>query len=164
MSDPQTQFVLPLADCFEAPPQGRKFLARLAVELAEFSDAALTEGARALIRTRKTRAFPTVAECIEACRDPRALTAQARAAKGRKPVFDEAVATRMLQSEIGRRAGDEGWIAELYQHLRRTGRHPSDDEARAMRERVERMRGCDWYKQSKAAIICKELRELAYAK
>jgi hypothetical protein len=161
MSDPMTRFVAPMCDAFAAPEQGRRFLDRLAATLAEFSDAALSEAAQAIILTRKVRSFPTIAECVEACENPRAVKAR-RASKARRAEHcDDETATRLLRSDVGRRAAVEGWVAELYMFLGRKGRHPSDAEERALRERAARMQGCGWYQQSNAAKIVERLRGIA---
>jgi hypothetical protein len=118
--------------------------------LAKYGPDVLQQAADRIAATRKIRKFPLLAECLEACRDAQdAIAAEAqrengaarRAGKSEDPWSSQRVelADRLMRSEAGQLAADEGWIVFLHDFCRAEGRLPNKFEAGDIRAKGLRL-------------------------
>lgn len=125
------------------------FLSAYIDPLKGYPDDVLNGARLAILKTRTSRVFPTVAECLEACVAVQAELAEpdlSREAKDRHPEWSpEAVAnaSRLLaQYEWRAKALEQGWILSLWDFLREKARFPNRYEADKIatkhREQVKR--------------------------
>ena len=109
--------------------------------LTNYSDKTLAAAAQK-IRTRKPRegfyrdaaTFPSVAECIEWCsmEMPKVTQAASEGVWERKAYN----ADRLINSNLGRRAADEGWIMGLWDHYHEFGQEPSENKVHELRRKA----------------------------
>lgn len=95
------------------------------------TDDAMAAAARRMIENRRSRAFPSMAELIEAVRYLAPPRPPKRTAAGYKPDFDETdrEAIRLLRgTAIARQAVAEGWAPGLLDFVRKNGRLPVGTE------------------------------------
>ncbi len=115
-------------------------------ELGRYRSDVLQLAADQLIAKRNHRNFPLLAECLQACRDAQeqiAIQQQREAENAHKtnpkpsgdPWSEQRVrqADRMMASEIGRLAAEEGWIIHLHDWCREQGRLPNKFEGEKVR-------------------------------
>ena len=113
--------------------------------LKGFSARTLEAAGDLVLRRNRFKTWPTIGECIKACED-----ANEEAAAKVPPSFgtkqpewsDERVraANAMIVCDLGRRAGDEGWILALWDFCREQQRLPRPHETGAL---VAKSRGFD---------------------
>lgn len=116
--DPKTNLLLQqVALVYGAPnsedPKG--FLAIYAKMMRQYTDSELEEATSLLLRNRKYKTWPTIAECISACEDARGLIRTRLGAQANKARVQALEAARECKStpeelEEGRRFVDE-WAA-----------------------------------------------------
>jgi hypothetical protein len=122
--------------------------------LGRYSNETLQRAADRMLAERKQRKFPLPAECLEACRAAqdeivaearRENDAQKQGAKSNDPWSAGRVklADRMMDSDPGRQAAQEGWIVSLHDFCREEARLPNRFEAErvrtaALRRKAER--------------------------
>ena len=150
-----------LVNVFGAPqsedPQG--YIGEISALIEMFSPEEQNKAADIIIRTSKW--FPKPQEVVAACIEAKELLAPKGPQDFEKPKHldwtKEALmrADRMIQSEIGRTAADEGWILGLWDHYRKTGRQPTPREVLLAKEKAS-----DFDADYRAAItndICRVL-------
>ncbi len=101
-----------------------------------FSDAVLEKALTDMVRTRKDRRIPLVADCINACIDARRWLEAKQGAENlpiqqQKPKsYDEKtqLANDLVMGPEGRQAAKEGWIGTLHDYARNHGRLPPASE------------------------------------
>lgn len=144
MGDVIVNFLQPLARQFTMPkgaatdPEAWQFDYVDALE--KYTDSLLSQAARQIIRSRDSRTFPLVAECVRACHDLLETFAQPDL---QKPIEDKHnpewsdnrrhLADRLFACEMGREAVKDGWGWALWDWLRVHGRHPDRYEAEEIR-------------------------------
>lgn len=112
--------------------------------LSQYSSEVLQRAADGMLAVRSQRKFPLLAECLEACRSAQDEIAgeakrenddQRQVAKSKDPWSPERVkqADRMMDSDVGRQAAEEGWIISLHDFCREQGRIPNRFEAEKVR-------------------------------
>ena len=112
--------------------------------LSQYDGEVLQRAADAMLAVRSQRKFPLLAECLDACRSAQnEIASEAKrenddrrqAAKSSNPSSPERVkqAERMMNSDVGRRAAEEGWIVSLHDFCREQGRLPNKFEAEKVR-------------------------------
>lgn len=118
--------------------------------LAKYGADVLQRAANRIASTRKIRKFPLLAECLEACRDAqdevaaqvqRENGAARRASKSVDPWSPQRVelADKLMRSDAGLQAADEGWIIFLHDFCREQGRLPNKFEAEDIRAKGLRL-------------------------
>lgn len=109
--------------------------------LEGYTDSLLALAAKNIIKSRETRSFPLVAECLKACRDTLDAMAEPDLRKPIKrddDVWSEErrkLADKLFKCEMGRDAVKEGWSWTLWDWLRENGRHPNKYEVEKIREK-----------------------------
>ncbi len=121
------------------------FLADYAEDLGRYPDAVLERAARMIRSRHQTRTLPTIADCLAACREAWGELAPAQAPNHTTmhPHWDTRrieAANRLIRSEVGRRAADEGWIVALWDFCREHERWPGRFEAEALKAASVRRR------------------------
>ena len=119
-------------------------------ELRGFSDAELEYAAKTMVRSRKDRKIPLVAECLHACGEARwYLDAQKNKesldiGKARTLSPDEmkwnerkALADMLVKIPLGQQAAREGWIGELHAYAIKNGRLPPANEFGALKRNAK---------------------------
>lgn len=104
-----------------------------------YSNTVLEFAAKKLIFSeRKNNLFPMPAECLRACKEvhnefsqPVKTEKKARHDEWSPEAMKEA--DRLLCSNIGRKASDEGWAWQLWDFMRRKQRWPNNNEADNLR-------------------------------
>lgn len=110
------------------------FIAELARVTRSYTEAELDKAADALLVTfvpTNRKPWPTPAEICAACQDARDLLNPPKPVPYRYPDWAPesiAKAYRLIVSDVGRRAGDEGWILSLWDFCRKQQRLPSVSE------------------------------------
>lgn len=154
--------------------------------LSFYSDRVLEFAAKKLIfAERQHKSFPTPAECLRACKDVHNEFSkpEPRKSNQRDEWSPEAIsqADKLLCSDIGRRAADEGWVWQLWDFLRRQGRWPNTHEASHLKahSNTQNAETSEFVKREEEALRLtlptrkllgemsrrrKELREIAYGK
>lgn len=115
----------------------RAFLSEIARLTKAYSEEALDKAADLLIRSHRPtqlKPWPSPSEICVACADAQEMI---RPSEPFNPIAErnrdwtrEACerADRMIQSDLGQRAADEGWILGLWDHYRQTPRQPTPKE------------------------------------
>lgn len=107
--------------------------------LEHYTDSLLGLAAKSIIKTRESRSFPLVAECVKACRETLDAMAEPNLRKLVVDRHDEwsdksrATADRLFKCDMGHEAVKEGWGWTLWDWLRENGRHPTSAEADRIR-------------------------------
>jgi hypothetical protein len=102
--------------------------------LKVYAPAILKEAAKRIMRRRNYTNFPMIAECVQACNEVIQDKSKSAPTKSYSPQYPEwsehriAEANRMLNSAVGRKAADEGWIIGLWDFCREKGRPPQHHE------------------------------------
>lgn len=126
------------------PPQSddpAAYLAEVQKLIKAYSSAELDKAADLLLRSHKW--FPKPADIVVACADAREILTPAKTPDNlnfntldwKKENLDRA--DRLIQSELGRKAADEGWILGLWDHYRKTPRQPSPKEIIRAKQKAE---------------------------
>ena len=124
------------------PQEAKAIISEYARLMVQYSEPELEGAADKLIRTRKFRNWPTIAECIEALEDHRAEVYAKNApelqiARHPYPEWDRAAfaaADKLIQSVMGRQAAQEGWILGLHDYCRKHSKLPGPWEIGTMKE------------------------------
>ena len=142
------EFVVKMSVFGDVPSTG-PFMDGYVDNLARYSSEVLQEAANLLLATRKERRFPLPAECIEACQEienrlelkKTAEKLRERNVPKRLPLDGKEwtkerveMANRLMRSEVGRLAAQEGWIVALHDFCREQKRLPTKFEALDIRE------------------------------
>jgi len=140
MSDVKESFIKPMLLQFSLPNSvkagaEKPFYADYGEALGEFTDDELAYAVKWLKTTRTTRTFPTIADCLEACKHARkAIRASGYQPKPPKQDPDEWLphrvdrATRLIQSDMGQQAVRDGAIIGLHDFIRKNERLPDRHE------------------------------------
>lgn len=108
------------------------YLGEVAKLLSGFSEAELSKAGDALLSSHRGRQWPTPAQCVEACQNAKEAGSTPRAPEGpRHPEWSRearAVADRLVVSDMGRIAADEGWALALHDFCRVARRLPNATE------------------------------------
>lgn len=119
----------------------KAFMGEYARMLKGYSESVLNDALDRLLRTRKFKTWPTIAECVGAAED---VTA-ARAAANRKPdrpTDFTREAEDVLKSDLGAKAAHEGWVLGLYDHVQRYGRKPTHQEVHELMDSAKYVDKC----------------------
>jgi hypothetical protein len=145
MGDVSEYMIKKLATQFPLPKGAQDSIAewmRDYVEALEgYTDSLLSLAAKNIIKTRESRSFPLVAECVKACRDTLEAMAEPdlkKPVRDRHPEWSDErrrSADRLFACAMGRDAVKEGWSWALWDWLRENGRHPTSAEADRIRKR-----------------------------
>lgn len=112
--------------------------------LSQYNGEVLQRAADGMLAARSQRKFPLLAECLDACRSAQDEIAgeakrenddRRQTAKSKDPWSPERLkqADRMINSDVGRQAAEEGWIISLHDFCREQGRIPNRFEAEKVR-------------------------------
>jgi hypothetical protein len=149
---PQTNILLEqLGVVYGAPdsPDPAAFIAAYAKHMARYTRAELEAAADRIICTRKSKTWPSVADCIAAIEEYRAEVYAANKPKAqeddklrawREPAVRAADA--LINCEMGRKAAREGWILGLHDYCRHHGTLPSPREIAAMMQSARYVDQC----------------------
>ena len=120
--------------------QERAWVGTMVKELACFSDAVLDRAIAHMIRTRKQRSIPLVAECIEGCLEARKWV-EADTQKSQIPEFRTSAADDwstervklaydLIKSSMGKQAAKDSpcWVLSLWNFCRKNQRLPVGPE------------------------------------
>jgi hypothetical protein len=137
------KFITPLRAHFADPSVAdtKLFYLHIAADLAEFNDAELTEAATQIRRSSDGKRFPTLSECLDACREAKTTLALRKAAAARKSSVKPKMsaeeerlrkkfADEQLRQPIAQTAADEGWIIGFHDFCEDEGRLPNLQEIR----------------------------------
>lgn len=132
----KTELIDQMTPIFGHPPgdEPDKALAAYMRALGRFSGEALRETADTAIRTAKRRTWPMPGELIEIAKEAERQIRLREAPKGSAgtEISDEErerMFLEMLRSDVGKRAANEGWAADLQDFIREKGRVPVPSEA-----------------------------------
>lgn len=95
--------------------------------LKGYSDEVLDAALDRLLKTRKFRTWPSIADCVSAAEDESAFRHLATR-KGAAPTDFKKEAEEILSTPLGAKAAHEGWILGLYDHVERKGSRPNQYE------------------------------------
>jgi hypothetical protein len=107
--------------------------------LGGYSEKVLMEAAKRVVSGRQFATFPLLSECIDICDAIHKRLHPEPAPRTwikSYPEWEEAcvmAANRMMISDMGRAASDEGWQVALWDFFRLQGRYPNEQEMRAIR-------------------------------
>lgn len=99
-----------------------------------FQPAILQEAAKRIMRRRNYTNFPMIAECVQACNEVIEERSKSVPSRSHSPLYPEwsdervAEANLMLNSAVGRKAAEEGWIIGLWDFCRNRRRLPQHHE------------------------------------
>ncbi len=148
-ANPVTNFVSTILQHF--PPyrweeaQEKTWMETMIRELngCDFSDAVLEKALTDMVRTRKDRRIPLVAECITACLEARKWLAAKEGAENlpiqqQPKSIDERtkLADDLIMGKEGRLAAKEGWILGLHDYARKHGKLPPPSEFERLRRQA----------------------------
>jgi len=121
----------------------KAFIAEYARQLHEFVPSELTVATDLLLKSREQKTtWPSVKECLDACRAARGL-ARAKSAPPRQweqeahPEWSpqrRQLANALITSDMGLRAAEEGWIGALWDFCRNHQRLPHGREISKVKE------------------------------
>jgi hypothetical protein len=122
--------------------------------LGRFNEDVLKTAAEHILDTRKIRKFPLPAECREECERIEGEIA-AKARKERKERKNEdpgsperiLLANKMLLSEGGQQAAEEGWVIPFHDFCRTQGRLPTRFEAADLKSRWQ-----EWQRRNQSMV------------
>ena len=103
------------------------FMGEYARLLKGYSDDVLSEALDRLLKTRKFKTWPTIAECVGAAEDATAARAAAKKAPQKRTDFTPE-ADAILKTDLAARAAHEGWILGLYDFVQRNGHPPGQSK------------------------------------
>lgn len=142
-----TPFLMRLQTMYGEPDSDNPaaFLAEYARLLKKYSGSTLDKACDLVLRNNRYKTWPTIGECVSCCEDAiEKTTADAPRNFGMKqPEWSPErvkAADEMIVSDIGRRAGDEGWILALWDFCREQQRLPRAHEVGSL---VAKSRGFD---------------------
>lgn len=145
MGDVITNFLQPIARQFPMPKGAAtdpEAWQRDYIEAMEtHTDSLLALAAKRIIKTRDSRSFPLIAECVKACHDTLADIAEPDLTKPVKERHEEwseerrATANRLFNCELGRQALKEDWAWTLWDWLRENERWPNKFEVEKIRNK-----------------------------
>lgn len=153
MTDPHELFVRPMTGFFQDPPGSNPLLFFDALcddfsrEIPYATAHQFKEAVRWFRQNRKSRTFPTIAECVEAVKSQPIAPADALPAHARSPIEKEnpwssereRLADNLLRgTELGRQAAAGGWIMPLWDWVRVNKRMPNDRELRQVEASAEK--------------------------
>ncbi len=142
------------------PPQSddpQAYLREVQKLIAKYTPTELDKAADLLVRSSKW--FPKPAEIAVACADAREMLTPSQpfdpAKKKNLDWTKEALdrADRLIQSDLGRRAADEGWVLALWDHYRKTPRQPSPKEIIGFKTKADEFN--EAYRDSMRIDICR---------
>lgn len=188
MGDVRSNFIQRLARQFPLPKQAANDLSAWEADYIEalsfYSDTVLEFAAKKLIfAERQHKSFPMPAECLKACKEAHGeFSKPAPKQDNRHDEWSpEAIkeADRLLCSDIGRRAADEGWAWQLWDFMRQSRRWPNAHEANRLKahsaaqnaetsdfvageEKLGRLGGATRKLLGKMSSRRKDLRDIAY--
>jgi hypothetical protein len=103
------------------------FVAEYVRILKSYSDDILNAALDRLLKTRKFKTWPSIAECVGAAEDENAARVAANKPK-KKPTEFPKEADEILMTPLGAKAAHEGWVLGLYDHVFRHGSRPTQSE------------------------------------
>ncbi len=106
------------------------YLNEVAKLLKGFSEVELLKAGDSLLSAHKGRSWPTPAQCVEACMASRGKTVHTPEGPKYPEWSREAIsaANKLVMSDIGRQAADQGWILALHDFCRKERRLPNETE------------------------------------
>lgn len=113
------------------------YLQEVAKLLSKYSETQLQAGCNHLLKTHRTRTFPTPAQIITAIEDHLASQSEKTPIGPKHPEWQPAAkarADRLIQSEMGRKAAREGWILSLHDYCRKHNELPPYTEVSRLKE------------------------------
>lgn len=120
------------------------YLAEIAKSLAGYHETVQNEACDLIMKSYRGRQFPTPSICRKACED---VVEQRGQADQRKPLpianpewsgLTIARADRLIQSDLGRCAANEGWVLSLHDFCRKHGRLPVNHEVAGCRSSAKK--------------------------
>lgn len=140
-----------LCDAPEVPNKAA-FMAEYARILRGYSAAELSEATDRVLRTRRYKTWPSIADCVAAAEDVRDVKRQRQPVQ---PPIDNSMwseaarawADDQLRNEDGRIIAEEGWLLGLHEHFcqkyaRRDRTWPTAEQMRAMKENARYIDRC----------------------
>lgn len=109
--------------------------------LKGYSEDVLDAALDRLLKTRKFRTWPTIADCVSAAEDESAARAVANKQKPKRTEFKKE-ADEILKTPLGAKAAHEGWVLGLYDHVYRKGSRPNSYEIADMIENAKFVDRC----------------------
>jgi hypothetical protein len=146
----RTAFIEPMLRNFDEPSgvDAAGFFADLEDDLCAYDDELLHEAYLHIRRTYKFRKFPTIAQCLAACREVPRPSAQAvpQTQQVRDEIADKVrrryrACAMIRDSDLGREALDGRWLGGLIDFVADEQRLPDDNEIRVLqwqRDSIER--------------------------
>jgi hypothetical protein len=119
-------------------PDEKAWLAEAARLLAGYSKPEMDSAVDHMLKTRRYRSWPSIAECVMACQEARERISEPKwqPVPERFPEWSETrikQADAMIQCALGRTAADEGWVLGLHDFCRNKGRLPLFNEIPAVK-------------------------------
>jgi hypothetical protein len=103
------------------------FVAEYVRILKSYPDDILNAALDRLLKTRKFKTWPSIAECVGAAEDETAARVSANKPK-QKPTEFPKEADEILKTPLGAKAAHEGWVLGLWNHVYRKGSRPTQRE------------------------------------
>lgn len=120
------------------PPEFMREYARM---LKDYRDDVLDAAMDRLLRTRKFKTWPTIAECLTAADD--VITSRARSVpRSNETIGYPERADAVLKTELATRAANEGWVLGLYDFVRESGKTPRDFEIHELMDSAKYVDRC----------------------
>ncbi len=107
------------------------YLGEVAKLLGGYTEAELSKAGDILLSGHKGRMWPTPAQCVEACQAARGKPTSLPPEGPKYPEWSRearAAADRLIVSDMGRLAADDGWALALHDFCRQTRRLPNATE------------------------------------
>lgn len=101
------------------------FLGEYIRQLKTYSDDVLDAALDRMLRTRRYKSWPTIADCLSAVHDVLALRGAAASSPPPKEVTFKKLAEDILSEPIAVQAARDGWILGLYDYVSKHGSKPS---------------------------------------
>lgn len=143
MTDIIDVFITPLASVYRMDGDKEQAIVdRLRTELKPYSEAVLRRACDTMIRTRKHRYFPTVAECLEAVQEAAGADRATPLPSPRKGAVDaylesQAIAARVCVGPMVLEAWRGNWFGGLWDFCAANHRLPHDREIARVRARSQ---------------------------
>ncbi|CAH1658620.1 conserved hypothetical protein [Hyphomicrobiales bacterium] len=149
-------FVAAMVKCFDDPPGSDEdgFFDELVSSLRAFDEQALRAGARAIIRSRSSRRFPSIGECVKACEAE--VPRERRKADTDMEREKEGFAIRIARGALGQRAWQEGWGYALFDFVQSHLRTPNEEEELDLVDLAKR--NDDLLRRDRASLIPIEIK------
>jgi len=143
-----TELLQRLSVAFGAPdtPDLGKWTAEISRMLMRYTADVKDKAFDIIVTGHRSRTFPSIAVIISACEDAAHIIAPSRPPEQflkRNLDWTEAAITRadmLIQSQLGQRAADDGWVLSLWDFCRKHGRLPT---GREVGECISNARGFD---------------------